>query len=142
MFCLCCCGSAKCCCTFSQVNHAILAADGGLDFHVEAHFFPDELFSQELSGLEGPWLQNRNESRSQRIQVEKVLQQMLTKQTIIFKFSWKTFYILAFSRKKILEKQTSQVFYIGLALSSTATVEADPNTISLNVKFYSIFCEF
>lgn len=45
--------------TPAQVHHAVFPAQVGLDLHSEANLFADELLPQELSGLEGPGLQDR-----------------------------------------------------------------------------------
>lgn len=47
--------------TFPQVHHAILPANSSFDLHSEAHFFANELLTQELSGLKGPWLQHKQD---------------------------------------------------------------------------------
>lgn len=56
--------------TPSQVHHAVFPAQVGLDLHGEANLFANKLLPQELSGLEGPGLQDRQ---------AKVIQTLSTK---------------------------------------------------------------
>lgn len=58
--------------TPAQVHHAVFPAQVGLDLHGEANLFANKLLPQELSGLEGPGLQDRQAKVIQRLSIKSI----------------------------------------------------------------------